>query len=106
MLDKNALEGVVDTHIHTGPEPNRKRKFNDDELAKDALAVKARAIVIKSHVFETAFRTYLMNYRYPELKTFGGIALNEWMGVQCESSRSHVPDRRQIRLAAHGFFPV
>lgn len=80
MLDKSALEGVVDTHIHTGPEPNRKRKFNDDELAKDAMAVKARAIVIKSHVFETASRAYLMNYRYPDLKTFGGIALNEWMG--------------------------
>lgn len=79
-MDKNVLKGVVDTHIHTGPEPYRQRKFNDDELAKDACAVGARAIVIKSHVFETASRANLMNGRYPELKTFGGITLNEWMG--------------------------
>lgn len=80
MFDKRALAGVIDTHIHTGPEPYRQRKFNDDELAQDALSVKARAVVIKSHVFETASRAKLMNYRYPELKTFGGITLNEWMG--------------------------
>lgn len=79
-LDKSALKGVIDTHIHTAPDAFRVRKFTDIELAQDAHSVGAKAVVIKSHVVETAARAKLVSSMYTDLKVFGGVALNEWTG--------------------------
>lgn len=79
-MDKSMLRGVIDTHIHTAPDAFRRRKFNDLELAEEAEACGARAIVIKSHSLETAARAQLVDSLHPNLRVFGGLALNIWCG--------------------------
>lgn len=79
-MDKTALRGVIDTHIHTAPDPYGKRKFDDFEIANQAHEFGARGIVIKAHAMETAARAQLVNKEYDDLAVFGGITLNEWVG--------------------------
>ena len=79
-MDKSVLENVVDIHVHTGPEAHKNRKFNEYELAEEAISCKARALIIKTHAFETASRAKLVSEKYPEIKIFGGIALNNEVG--------------------------
>ena len=32
-MDKSILNGIIDTHIHTAPDPYTKRRFDDFEIA-------------------------------------------------------------------------
>ncbi|WP_105326474.1 DUF6282 family protein [Acidaminococcus provencensis] len=79
-MDKSILNGIIDTHIHTAPDPYTKRRFDDFEIAKQTHEYKARCIVIKSHAMETAARAQLVNKEYDDLDVFGGITLNQWVG--------------------------
>jgi hypothetical protein len=76
---KQLLNGVIDTHIHTNPDI-RRRRLNDIELAKEALRVGARAIVIKSHLVPTMDRAAIAEYVVPGIHVFGGITLNSYVG--------------------------
>jgi hypothetical protein len=76
---KYLLKDIIDTHIHTAPD-NRPRKFTDIEIASEAAAVGAKAIIIKSHVVPTMDRAYIAGKVVPEIKVFGGIALNKTVG--------------------------
>lgn len=80
QYDKSVLKGVIDIHVHVGPEAHKSRKFNEYELAEEALKYGARGIVIKTHAFETASRAQLVQRAFPELKVWGGIALNNQVG--------------------------
>ncbi|MEN6565279.1 MAG: DUF6282 family protein [Veillonellales bacterium] len=73
------LKGIIDTHIHTNPDV-RLRRLNDIELAKEALRVGARAIVIKSHLVPTMDRATIAEYVTPGISVFGGITLNSYVG--------------------------
>jgi len=73
------LDGVIDLHIHPGPDVVR-RKYNDIELAQDARAQGAKAVVLKSHVLPTVARATIASYVVPDLKIFGGIVLNPQVG--------------------------
>lgn len=73
------LDGVIDLHIHSGPDIVR-RKYNDIELAEDARAQGAKAIVLKSHVIPTVARATIASYVVPDIKIFGGIVLNPHIG--------------------------
>ncbi|MEN6412315.1 MAG: DUF6282 family protein [Veillonellales bacterium] len=73
------LKGTIDTHIHTNPDV-RLRRLNDIELAKEALRVGARAIVIKSHLVPTMDRASIAEYVTPGISVFGGITLNSYVG--------------------------
>ncbi|KZL89812.1 DUF6282 family protein [Clostridium magnum] len=76
---KYLLKDVIDTHIHTAPD-NRPRKFTDIEIASEAAAVGAKAIIIKSHVVPTMDRAYIAEQVVNGIKVFGGIALNNAVG--------------------------
>lgn len=75
----NFLEGVIDLHIHTNPDI-RQRRLNDIELAREAARVKARAIVIKSHLVPTMDRAAIAEHVVPGVRVFGGIVLNPYVG--------------------------
>ncbi len=79
-MNKEVLKGVIDIHVHTGPEAYKTRKFDEYELAEEAAACGAGGIVIKTHIFETASRAQLVQKKFPGLKIWGGIALNKETG--------------------------
>lgn len=85
IMDTNRTKGVIDLHIHSGPDV-KTRKMNDLELMEAAVRLGVRAVVIKSHHVPTVDRATLTNLickeRYPEanFSMFGGIALNQSVG--------------------------
>lgn len=85
IMDTNRTKGVIDLHIHSGPDV-KMRKMNDLELMEAAVRLGVRAVVIKSHHVPTVDRATLTNLickeRYPEanFSMFGGIALNQSVG--------------------------
>lgn len=79
-MDKSVLQNVIDIHVHTGPEARKNRKFSEYELAEEAVKYGAKGLVIKTHAFETASRAALVQKAFPEVKIWGGIALNREVG--------------------------
>jgi hypothetical protein len=83
MAEKEAvaelLRGAYDMHIHTSPDV-ADRKTNDVLLAERALEAGIAGFVLKSHYVPTADRATHLRYRFPELKAYGGIALNNSVG--------------------------
>ena len=73
------LSGVIDLHIHTAPDV-RSRKLDDFGVAWAATARRMRAVLIKSHVTLTADRAYLVEQIVPDIRVFGGLALNHAVG--------------------------
>lgn len=73
------LTGVIDMHIHTGPDI-RERRLDDIELAQEAARIGVRAVVIKSHVMATASRATIAEKMSPGVRVFGGIVLNPYVG--------------------------
>jgi hypothetical protein len=73
------LNGAIDFHVHSYPDV-RQRKLDDIGLVEEAKAAGLRALLLKSHVFSTAERAYLLNRIYPTFKVFGGIVLNHTVG--------------------------
>lgn len=73
------LRGAIDTHVHSGPDVVR-RRHDDLALVEQARAAGMRGLVLKSHVFSTCERAYLLNCLYPDFRVFGGLALNDTIG--------------------------
>lgn len=73
------LSGVIDMHIHTGPDI-RQRRLDDIELAQEAARIGVRAVVIKSHVMSTAGRAIIAEKICPGVRVFGGVVLNPHVG--------------------------
>lgn len=77
--------GLIDLHYHSAPD-RKPRKLNDLELMEQAVAIGARAVVIKTHYVPTMDRAALVNLvcreRHPDANftMFGGIALNYSVG--------------------------
>lgn len=85
MAKKVSINAVIDMHVHTNPDL-RMRTYDDFALCDTAVRVGARAIVIKTHLGDTAARAYLVN-RYNKLHhgdnnftMFGSITLNSCVG--------------------------
>lgn len=72
---RDLLRGAIDVHIHAAPDIVP-RLLNDFELAEAARAAGMAAIVLKSHHMLTADRAQIAQGAFPELKVFGGLALN------------------------------
>lgn len=72
---KDLLRGAIDVHIHAAPDIVP-RLLNDFELAEAARAATMAAIVLKSHHMLTADRAQIAQKACPEVKVFGGLALN------------------------------
>lgn len=69
------LRGVIDMHIHAAPDIVP-RLLSDFELAEAARAAGMVGIVLKSHHMLTADRAQIAQKAFPEVKVFGGLALN------------------------------
>lgn len=74
-LAKELLREAIDVHIHAAPDIVP-RLLSDFELAESACAASMAAIVLKSHHMLTADRAQIAQKAFPEVKVFGGLALN------------------------------
>lgn len=70
-----ALDGVIDTHVHTSPDAVP-RLLDDMTMAHAAREAGYAAIVLKSHHVSTVGRAQLVNDMVDDLHVFGGLALN------------------------------
>jgi hypothetical protein len=73
------LEGVVDLHVHSAPDVDR-RRFNDLDLAREAQRAGVGALLIKSHQNSTVERAWLVAQCVPAIRVYGGLVLNETIG--------------------------
>ncbi|WP_148867810.1 DUF6282 family protein [Thermosediminibacter litoriperuensis] len=75
FIDENILNGMIDLHIHVGPD--YVPRYGDSiRLAKEASARGMKAIVIKTHLASTVGNAHAANQLDLGTKVFGGIALN------------------------------
>ncbi len=74
-----SLDGVVDLHVHAGPD-SRPRSVNDVEAARLAQAAGVRAILLKNHFTMTADRAALAMAAVDGIEIFGGVVLNRAVG--------------------------
>ena len=81
-IEDELLQGAIDLHAHCWPEFSLKMRgrVDDIEWAQLAQAAGMRAFVMKSMVFPTAERAYLVNQAVPGIKVFGSITLNANLG--------------------------
>jgi hypothetical protein len=73
------IEGAIDLHVHSAPD-SVPRALTAIETAQMARRYGMRAVLYKSHRFETATLAYLVAQVVPEVEAYGGIALNRSVG--------------------------
>lgn len=76
METSKLMEGSIDIHIHTGPDPNRRRRVNGYEAALQAKEARMRAVVFKSHDYNTTPVAYTIQPLVPEVELYGGVSLD------------------------------
>ena len=74
-----SLAGVVDLHVHAGPD-SRPRSVTDIEAARLAQAAGMRAILLKNHFTMTADRAAIAMAEVDGIEIFGGVVLNRAVG--------------------------
>lgn len=77
-LKSNPLKGVIDFHVHSGPD-SFTRSITDIEIARIARANRMGALVMKNHFTMTADRAWLAE-RLTGQRCYGGIVLNRSVG--------------------------
>jgi hypothetical protein len=73
------LDGVIDLHVHFGPDV-RPRKTNLVDLARAADDAGMRALLVKNHHTSTVLAAAAVSDQGSGIRVFGGLALNEWVG--------------------------
>ncbi|MGV9802398.1 DUF6282 family protein [Mycobacterium sp. NPDC003449] len=76
---RSAVTGLVDFHVHAGPDV-RPRLMTWRRLAEDARNVGLAGFVAKSHHVVTVDVAALMQEVVPEIRVWGGVALNRSVG--------------------------
>ncbi len=74
-----SLQGVVDLHVHAGPD-SRPRSVDDIEASRLAAAAGMRAILLKNHFTMTADRAAIAMGQVDGIEIFGGLVLNRAVG--------------------------
>ncbi len=74
------LKGAIDIHIHIGPDPNRRRRVDGYQAAIQARDAGMKAVVFKSHDYNTTPLAYTVNQLVPEVDLFGGLSLDIEVG--------------------------
>ena len=88
--DDGMLGGIVDFHVHSGPD-SRPRSVTDIEVARLARDAGMRGIVLKNHFTMTADRAALAMRQVDGLEIFGGLVLNRAVGgLNAEAVRQMV----------------
>jgi hypothetical protein len=73
------VTGAVDLHCH--PYPDLFPRLADDfDIVRTARDAGLKAILLKCHHESTVSRAYLMQRVFPEIRVFGGIVLNSYVG--------------------------
>ena len=78
-MERMKLDGAVDLHVHTYP-CIFQRRIDDRQAAQAASDAGMEAIVLKSHHESTVSRAYLLQQEFPNLKIFGGVVMNQYVG--------------------------
>jgi len=73
------LEGAIDLHVHSYPCVFQ-RRVDDRQAAQAAADAGMAAIMLKCHHESTVSRAYLIQKDFPNLKIFGGVVLNQFVG--------------------------
>jgi hypothetical protein len=73
------LTGAIDLHIHIAPD-TIERYYDSVSLAREAREKGMRAIVLKDQMCPSVHKAILTSYIVPEIKIFGGVALNHTNG--------------------------
>ncbi len=73
------LTGTIDLHAHVAPDL-RPRKMDGLDLAREAVGVGMRAVLIKSHYSPTSEAAYYVSKSVGDIEFFGGLVLNEHIG--------------------------
>jgi hypothetical protein len=66
------LKGVIDFHVHAGPDAVE-RAIDADDLARLAKSMGMRGMVLKSHWEKTSTMAYLTRKVVPGIELFGGV---------------------------------
>ena len=77
--DMISVQGAVDTHIHSHP-CLFPRLTDDRGVVGAAVNAGMAGVMLKCHFESTASRAYHMGLQFPEIKVFGGIVLNTYVG--------------------------
>lgn len=73
------VEGAIDLHCH--PYPDLFPRLADDfDIALAARDAGMKALVLKCHHENTVSRAYLVQRIVPDIKVFGGVVLNSYVG--------------------------
>lgn len=73
------LKGVIDTHVHAGPDV-RPRRTTAFELARAARDAGLRAVVLKNHHCSTVPLAAALSEALPGIRVLGGLVLNRAAG--------------------------
>jgi hypothetical protein len=73
------LEGVIDLHVHCGPD-SLARTFDAADVARIAKERGMRGFVVKNHYEPTASLAYMARKQVPGIEVFGGVTLNLAVG--------------------------
>jgi len=79
MPYSDPLEGAIDTHVHSRPDIDP-RRFDDIDLAREAIKAGMGGLLLKSHQASTVERAWLTAKVVPGISVFGGLVLNETVG--------------------------
>lgn len=74
------VAGACDLHCHAGNPCCVAKPFTDVFVAQQAAAAGMDAVVFKSHYENTVARAYYVNQIVPDIRLFGGITLNRYVG--------------------------
>jgi hypothetical protein len=74
------LEGAIDFHIHTGPDPYRERSVDALTAAREAKELGMRGVVLKSHDYPTVPLARMLEEVIHGVKMVGSLVLNHAVG--------------------------
>lgn len=74
-----STKGTIDLHIHSHPSLFP-RLADDRKVVRSAIEAGMEAVMLKCHHESTVSRAYLLDQEYPQIRVFGGIVLNDYVG--------------------------
>ncbi len=79
-LVRELMAGAVDLHVHAAPDKATPRRADAYEVAEHAQRLSMGGIVFKNHNESTAGMAAGVQDRFPNMRIFGGVVLNETVG--------------------------
>ena len=74
------MEGALDIHVHCAPDPRVERRGSAIDVARQALDMGMRGMVLKSHEYPTQPMAYTASQAVPGITLIGGVSLDVEVG--------------------------